>query len=896
MSLLGYPPQIESKIGAFALRGDGTTTLTVPYVLNKAVSLTQFTKMAVMIKNVTTGTVKWSGSTLECQIYDNDTKSYRAVFTIPETVNMVSGNYYKVQIAFEDVDGVKSNWSNVGVVKCTSLPSVSINSLETGIDNINPDMFVGLYVNSDVTEKVYSYNFRIYDANNETFESSGELIHNASADEIITGTGIKSLVRWSPKKGLSEGVRYRIALQITTINGYVKTTSPYIIRTATTVDARIPAKLLATPDYDNGCVHLSLIKDKSLSQEQKFSGNFIISRYQKDTNLWHEVCRFNMLSQTPTEIGTIWTDYTMEHGVEYLYALQAYNTKLQSNRMYHVIPDEKNGYKEYDELGYPCYIMGDFEDMFLTDGNRQLKIKYNPKVSSYKTTLLETKTDTIGSKYPFIFRNGNVGYKEFPISGLLSYLADDKELFMSGLQLIETGMTRTHTSAMTGSMSRKDWLKASSCGTKLTSDNFYRERQFKMEALQWLNNGEPKLFRSPGEGSYIVRLMNVSLSPNDTVGRMLHTFSATAYEIADYSFESLKQYNLLCLPEIENRVMKFASVNLSETMQNDIYCPNYNMYHVYITNASPGTQYTLLFNGKSDAEAVTYTIGVTGAFYLDTDALPVTSIVKNSGDINNTAMLHYGYYDTSIPNEFSYIYGVNIKDEAVQIIGYDDTKNIITDKLQDIRREVGNFYSLLIKPRHITSIYKTAGKYFLDSQFITEITTGWDDLEIYYVVNENKYYSGNPNNHIILGSSLPQQYFKLNDLYIIDLSTGNAFLASDPIANTLTGNPAAKQYFSQLTYGGYYVVGDFGKIHSIKASSGVYLELAYELKEIEYNVEITEETVINAKQEWIIASNTYIADNSNSNYVTMQTKYANYLDKLKTALAEQEVEVDDYVL
>ena len=45
--------------------------------------------------------------------------------------------------------------------------------------------------------------------------------------------------------------------------------------------------------------------------------------------------------------------------------------------------------------------------------------------------LLESKVDTIGSKHPFIFRNGNVGYKEFPISGLISYLSDENDLFYS---------------------------------------------------------------------------------------------------------------------------------------------------------------------------------------------------------------------------------------------------------------------------------------------------------------------------------------------------------------------------------------------------------------------------------------------------------------------------------
>ena len=63
----------------------------------------------------------------------------------------------------------------------------------------------------------------------------------------------------------------------------------------------------------------------------------------------------------------------------------------------------------------------DYEDMFLCDAEHQLKIKFNPKVSSLKTTLSESKTDTMGSKYPFFSRNAVLAYKEFPISGLISY-------------------------------------------------------------------------------------------------------------------------------------------------------------------------------------------------------------------------------------------------------------------------------------------------------------------------------------------------------------------------------------------------------------------------------------------------------------------------------------------
>jgi hypothetical protein len=72
--------------------------------------------------------------------------------------------------------------------------------------------------------------------------------------------------------------------------------------------------------------------------------------------------------------------------------------------------------------------------------------------------------------------------------------------------------------------------------TDLKSYNVALERDFKIKVLNWLTNGKPKLFRSPTEGNFIVRLFNVSLTPDDKVGRMLHTFNSTAYEIADFTY------------------------------------------------------------------------------------------------------------------------------------------------------------------------------------------------------------------------------------------------------------------------------------------------------------------------------------------------------------------------
>jgi hypothetical protein len=110
-------------------------------------------------------------------------------------------------------------------------------------------------------------------------------------------------------------------LSITTINGYTKTTPSYVVRDINTVNSNIPARLVATLDPDNACVHLSLIKLSSLNKEQAFSGSYIISRYSESSKEWHEIYSFHAIAKKPSDFGIIWTDYTIEHGEKYLYSL-----------------------------------------------------------------------------------------------------------------------------------------------------------------------------------------------------------------------------------------------------------------------------------------------------------------------------------------------------------------------------------------------------------------------------------------------------------------------------------------------------------------------------------------------------------------------------------------------
>ena len=96
--------------------------------------------------------------------------------------------------------------------------------------------------------------------------------------------------------------------------------------------------------------------------------------------------------------------------------------------------------------------------------------------------------------------------------------------------------------------------------------------------------------------------MNVSLSPNDVLGRMLHTFNATAYEIAEHTYENLNKYNFIHLenPEVESlrwETIEFAdrSVKGKVTPRVGVINPH-KAYTVQITGLYPG-DYLYLVSG-----------------------------------------------------------------------------------------------------------------------------------------------------------------------------------------------------------------------------------------------------------------------------------------------------------
>lgn len=471
-----YPPSIESKLPA--QKGN---SLAIPFLHNQAVGAGQYKGFMLLIKNAATNTLV---DTIETGINTDFIVEFK---NIPD---LIVGQFYKVQLAYVDLNNVVGVYSTPGVFKFTAAPTLETDPIDKDTLMLNCKYILP---SNDMSEYPYSYRFDVFQDKNctELVYSTGELL-NKPENQISPLEFEYTINLFYP---YARGVNYWGVYTVTTVNNLSTQLKQVDSLPELILNNNLKCQVFNTPDF--GAIHVIgshtmaentsciVVKKSPFGEEQIFT----------------------------TTMSTIDIyDYNIEHGVQYSYTLRVGNNTSEQ-----------------------AIIVADFEDIFLSDGERQLCVKFNPKVSTFKETIQESKINTIGGRFPITFRNGNSRYKEFALAGLLSYEMDNNYLFIEDKFYLIDKETRqssnqTHTND----------------GVFLTPGlRVSLEKQFKLEVLNWLNNGKPKLFRSPTEGNYIIYLTNISLTPNDQLGRMLHSFSAQAYEIAEYNPVNLLKNKLL---------------------------------------------------------------------------------------------------------------------------------------------------------------------------------------------------------------------------------------------------------------------------------------------------------------------------------------------------------------
>ena len=922
-----YPPLIEGSIPAFCAE-NGIVKITIPFSMNRAVGKGQVSGLAVKVKTVQSSTYLYTATIISPLYYNLD-------IDIPYVTVIVSGNtdeerkfinklrqgqFYKFQIAYIDLNGEVGYYSTVGVAKYTTEPSkLEIAGMKDNINLVQYE-YTGVYSQEgrDTTERVYSYQFDVYDKNNNLFMTSGEQLHNSQRD---TDT-YESHDTFILNKELVYNERYFIQYTVTTINGMTMATRRYsIMNRSDLIEPEIHATVEVSVNKEEGYIDVNLVgRLGSIA-----TGAFLLTRKVEDNeeSIWNKLSTFRLKEESPTR--HLFRDFTIEHGKTYQYAIQQFSDSgLYSSKI-------------KSEL-----VTIDFEYSYLYDGEVQLKIKYNPKISSFKTDVLETKTDTIGGKYPFIFRNGSVYYREFPISGLLSHLMDDEGLFMNKekeLYLEEDLLTkkgRLETSDQTFKYEYSAYKEREKL-TNLNENNIIMERRFKLKAMEWLTNGKPKLFRSPTEGNFIIRVMNTSMTPNDTLGRMLHTFNSTAYEIAEFNFDNLVKFGFITIEEKDNeKILQWETIKFAEeelvgneynfkhfiypgddtsnpimdidhlielpagtvgaeqewrnkwsntegrwlnqpedikTTDNDkLRGIKYRTYKIGKVNnqpitrvefydMEPGSQVKL---GLADGSIVEVVIGMTGRYIVDIE-VPIYEVVLEK---NTVGKMVYSYYAEQ-PNTFKTIANITYTDIiAEQCIGestpiYDLLKVPQTDGAlpsYNPKNEITEYYYVRAYHRPIQDIYfeivDGIKKFYLDENKRAELLN--PDAFVLYRVNP-----------FIEGSTNSYYYDFYNDKeYPLDEYNPILSIQSSKADNTGTNNFINQSYNQMISLEKQFsfetkLMNDF--IGYLSCGNGVVLEFGYSMKITDYVVEQrpgkypTLATAKSTYEEAVSAYNEYIS-------------------------------------
>ncbi len=779
-----YPPTISGSLPAFYNDG-GTARIAVPFSMNKAVNSSEIKGLSLKIKTVQSNTFICDLQTIgnvqtmianKVAIFDwiniNDNSSNMKKVTI--------GQFLKVQMAYIDQNNNPGYYSTVGIIKYTAKPQIFIEGLGEDPNRIDAfrSSYTGVYQpGEDKSERPYSYKFSLYDQNMNLIESSSWLLHNTTINNVASESlSLEATTdTFSFNTTVNPDNTYYLQYSVRTINNLEVNSSLYPCLEPSVGVSDLNATLYASNIFEEGYINVQFIPADGLVSIDPISIEICRSEKTDNFQTWRTLQR---LYFSDYEVLKNWNfrDFTIEQGVTYKYCFRQYN--------------ENN---IYSDKVISNSVIADFEDMFLWDGEKQLKIRFNPKVSSFKINRLEQKTDTIGNKFPFIFRNGQVEYKEFPISGLISYHLDNNELFINtkeDLNILLGKYSRRSSSPVnqnsydTIDINNEENSKSWEITETLDSVgyNMRAERRFKLKLLDWLGNGQIKLFRSPAEGNYFVRLLNISLTPEDKLSRMLHTFSCTAYEVADFTYNNLLDLGFLTPRDTINTESGIRTINLANWISQNITSkdqlnepiqintdsisweisvdqasgiPNENSFYIRVGPSETGKTLIVAYNGGFTINTQNTSSHLLDIYFCPADNFDFIQNYNDSNDLTTIknqlqslvgdSQITYRYDKSNVVyGEFQQLEDVYLTNKVEMIIGdaikdfmnipnktvYLQNKHIYVTE----QYEVLKIFSLNFKEKQIRNIIKDGNTYKDEDN---TIISSFDDFSLYHITELN---------------------------------------------------------------------------------------------------------------------------------------------------------------
>lgn len=539
-----YPAVIETYMPAFLINSGDVEkdTCKVYFSLSQYNQEEDIVNVQVTVRNQNTNlsvlnSVKYPSEVMITKLEKDNTVTTDAKYFIRiNKSDMEDGKfeideYYKVQVRFTDRNAQPvslatpqaidawlvtnldcfSEWSSVCLVRGISAPSLQLTDWDSSttrdVDwNIQNTQVTGslTFASADEKETLKSYRIRLYDNSNNNLLTDSGIIYTSNYNN-------ENSISYLFKYNFEVDKSYYYTLEYTTQNLFTDIeTFNFNMIPGTSQSYNL--LLTGYVDPEDGNIDLQVRRS---TDQASLSGTIVIRRSSSKENfsIWEDIHAEKV--DNVEEIDITWTDITVESGIWYSYCTQV------------VLPDGTRG--KITKTKSPIMVV--LDDIFLSRGDKQLKVRFNPQLSSIKRNINEVRVDTIGSKYPFIRRNGDMDYITFPIGGLISSEMDENNKFSSKKELY--GQYETYYNNYNDKYE-----------INRNIDVVY-ERAFRESVMEYLYSGNVMLFRSPTEGNFLVRLMDISLSPETTLGRRLWSFSGTAYEIDDCTIDNFEKYGII---------------------------------------------------------------------------------------------------------------------------------------------------------------------------------------------------------------------------------------------------------------------------------------------------------------------------------------------------------------
>lgn len=531
-----YPPKIPTFAPAF-LKTDSPR---VYYEVSQYMSPGDARRLHVSIVNQDTNDNSLDEATgiyiTEGLEYDEDRGSYFVTIPMEKILNStgdvgwLTNCYYKLQLRFDSYDGGTINnnsdyfishtenfseWSTVCLLRAIEEPELLLTNFDNveldgkertfnrGIVPISGQLFFGDEVVPTENDQVQSFRVLLIprDKTYPIYRDSGEIYtgNQVNPNTLNYNLDLAGLQTDQVNK-------FRIRIYYLTRNQFQSYKDYYIQIAEFVVDDSFNPEITIDLNDETGSVAVKIKNWMSVFGKMYVRRSSSLSEFKE----W-EMIREEIVAGPIDE--TIY-DTTIQSGVWYRYIVQYENIRGGITPIF-----------------YSAKFVPNFFGPFLSRGDKQIHLQYNYTISNMKPVVNRQKIDTIGGKYPKFAENAAMNYKQFNISGLLSTQEDEFHTFLKDTEFFKEeygnyGVYKEENDII------PDY------------DQLW-EREWREELIKWLNDGEPKLYRSQPEGNVVVMLSDVTLTPIAQLSRRLWNFSATMTEVEDaHSLETLDRLGI----------------------------------------------------------------------------------------------------------------------------------------------------------------------------------------------------------------------------------------------------------------------------------------------------------------------------------------------------------------